>query len=381
MAVVMAIMILVMSATAVRAGFSLEGYTFTFAPQVNEEYLSLGYNPYATNITNNGLVGMGCGAYSGYWNTGNNTTVYDLGDFVPVRVNSSGITTLPSTEETQDINDAGIVVGASNDFANAVVWNEGLTGSPTVLIHPDGYNTSMAQRISSNGSIIAGYVEKYDNGWTCTPIMWDADRNPVLLPTVSGANTYWITAINDAGLIAGNASSHAVVWNTGAETLKVTELESTSNTLDEDETISSSYAYGINESGIITGSITINGVSGSHGVLWVPKEGGEYDLIDVNKWAEEAGLLVNGTGMEEGLVSILSIADINDSNQIVGTGYYRRQISDEEGSTWYGNQQVVFLLNPGMMQVPESGATAVVAGAAAMLACAAMRRRRQRGQR
>jgi hypothetical protein len=58
----------------------------------------------------------------------------------------------------------------------------------------------------------------------------------------------------------------------------VTGLESvtTGSTLDEGETISRSYAYGINESGIITGSITINGVSGSHdaGVLWVPKEGG-----------------------------------------------------------------------------------------------------------
>jgi hypothetical protein len=397
MAVVMAIVSIVMSGTAVRAGFSLEGYILTFAPQVEgaTEQLAGG-----GNITNNGLVGMawdhpesGIGTQSGYWDTRDNTIVYVGNEFIAARINNNGIAIYPKETPERaiyDISDSGIVVGGeyydSNESWNPVVWNEGLTGVSTVLLVSADYHRSVALRISSNGNIIAGWTDNnYDNGWTRIPIMWDAHRNLVLLPTVSGATDHYVTAVNDAGLITGYiaeyADPHAVVWNTGAETLTVTDLESvnTSNTLDDGETIRRSYAYGINESGIITGSITINGVSGSHGVLWVPKEGGEYDLIDVNKWAKEAGLLVDATEMVEGLVSITSIADINDSNQIVGTGYYRTWVSTEEGAG-YENRQVVFLLNPGMTQVPEPGATAVVAGAAAMLACAAMRRR-QRGQR
>jgi hypothetical protein len=97
-------------------------------------------------------------------------------------------------------------------------------------------------------------------------------------------------------------------------------------------------------------------------------------LIDVNKWAKEAGLLVDATEMVEGLVSITSIIDINDSNQIVGEGYYRTWMSVDDWSG-YLNHRVVFLLNPGMSQVPEPGATVAVVGVVALLAYAAMRRR------
>jgi uncharacterized membrane protein len=134
---------------------------------------------------------------SGYWDTRDNTIVCDGNEFIAARVNNNGIAIFPieGIERTiEDISNSGIFVGGEHDFdgdywyAVAVVWNEGLAGSSTVLAGPADYNWSMARRISSNGNIIAGYASYVSKNGTI-PIMWDAERNLVLLPTVSGAST------------------------------------------------------------------------------------------------------------------------------------------------------------------------------------------------
>ncbi|MDR1282774.1 MAG: DUF3466 family protein [Opitutaceae bacterium] len=410
--VMMAIVSIVMPGTEARADFSLEGYTLTLSPlsSGSSEIVEVSI---AGNITNNGYVGVltvthDSSNYSflhgGYWNTVNNTytwTGHVYSDIYPSRVNSSGIA-LPggnSTEFAADINDAGIVVGIKGSHAMMGEW--GNYRDYWTDIHPSnqGYGVSRAWRISNNG-VIAG-VARPDNSSVYIPAMWNTDRDFVPLPAVDGVATgssgYVMTAVNDAGVIAGNALIdgvyHAFVWDASAEEVILTDLEAIADSaLGDDETIRSSTVDGINESGILTGSIYFSDAWGDQrGVMWVPKEGeAGYDLIDVNRWAKEAGLLVEGVGTNEGLTAILAVSDINDHNQIVGTGLLRILSSrwvaegpdEPEGhyETYYRNQRVAFLLNPGLTQVPEPGATGVVAGVVAMLAYAAMRRR-QRGRR
>ncbi|MDR1281462.1 MAG: hypothetical protein LBK99_11645 [Opitutaceae bacterium] len=421
--VLMAIVSIVMSGTKARAGFSLEGYSFTLA--------SIPWDWGETaNITNNGFVAL-AGEFSfdnyllGYWDTGKDTVTYinRLPNYP--RVNSSGIIMNEETaynakgekfyaypsSKMWDINDAGIAVGCYGSN-NASVW-ESATAQPTLLPYPDNHTgTGRFHRISNNG-IIAGSAV---SGGVPMPVMWNAERDFIPLPTVSGATLYNIAAINDAGVIAGNVQivsdywtiTHAYVWDAGAEEVILTDLEAiAASALGDDETIHHGTVDGINESGILTGSLYINGTSQSNqrGVMWVPKEGeAGYDLIDVTRLAKEAGLLVEGVGTDEGLTAILTVSDINDHNQIVGTGLLRIlserwvdetwvEVEGEDGEwyevyieghyePYYANQQVAFLLNPGSSQVPEPGATGAVAGVVALLAaCAAMRRRPRRRQR
>ncbi|MDR1279911.1 MAG: DUF3466 family protein [Opitutaceae bacterium] len=416
MAIMMAFM---MTGTVSRAGAStdININTFTLAP---DPYGNFKFNDgyaFTGNITNNGYVAMSWVdgvVHVGYWNTIKGTIInhyfFNFAEFsnnIDILVNSNGIVTASlaslsnstivvradgsvfSPEDgrkVRAVNDSGIAVGSryySNHFA--VIWEE--NGAATDLPHPDGYSVinSYAVRINNNG-LIAGTLWQSESA--SRAVMWDADadRTPVLLPPLllegtTESTSHNVTAINDAGLIAGTASNHAVVWDTSRESITVTDLHTVAaGCLSEGETLTSSNTYGINEAGIIAGSIYINGV-GDQGVLWIPGEEG-YEMININKLAAKAALLVDGM-QDEGLGSITHITGINDLNQIVGVGKYHYLIfewggdDDEIINTYHEYREQGFLMSLGGLSaaVPEPGACAWVAGLAAMLAWAARRQR------
>jgi probable HAF family extracellular repeat protein len=177
----------------------------------------------------------------------------------------TGIGTLPgfSSSIANSINEAGKVVGATEDQTDAFLWSpttpNGTSGSMIDLGHLRGGNYAMAWRINNNNQVV-GFAN-------------------TLLPGIRGLIT------------------HAFLWQNG--------VMSDLGTFDgRKKTYSSSMATGINDSGQVVGS-SGGPFAGEHAFIWQSSTG----MVDLNT------LIPSGSGW------LLNEARaINNAGQIVGIG-------------------------------------------------------------
>jgi probable HAF family extracellular repeat protein len=194
---------------------------------------------------------------------------------------------------TQDINNAGQVVGTSTSTVNqsdrAVVWNSTTPTNLGATLGSLAAGSSDATAINNSGQIVGGSEMGGLNGRSS--IVWNGTT-----PTSLGPNTYAYD-INDAGQIAGyipfgRDAYHAAIWNGGTPT----DLGTLGGT--------HSYAYGINSSGQVVGLSTLAGNSGmGHATLWNGTVATDLGALGGSgSWARrinDAGQIV-GTSMLEG---------------------------------------------------------------------------------
>lgn len=289
----------------------------------------------------------------------------------------------------QGLNDQGQVVGTQTVYnadidqylTRGFVWTE---GNFQFLDTPDGYEIGNAMAINNLGQV-AGNI--YPTGTTYLGCLWD-NGIPTELGTLGG-NWSNVIGINDAGVIIGGANlidgylspesgfvqfQHAFAWQEG-NMLDLGVLGTYS--VDHDgwsewgvvgydeyqnpiydwiwhgdpytELVSTSAAWDINASGQIIGYSSTSAGS-THPFL---SENGS--MADLNAF------LFPNSGWE-----LLSSTGINDSGQIVGTGWF----STEDGGSLHG-----YMLIPTV--VPEPSSLAVVAGGLMLLTRPVFCRRRR----
>ena len=242
--------------------------------------------------------------------------------FVPFGLNNSG--QIAGTEFNS------LAERFVNYFYGQAILIPTLGGQPTTLL-PIGVQQGVALAISPNGAWVAGASASRD-GATVTPTLWRAGIQQAL-PLLAGFQYAEAASVNDSGTAAGAvfsinylvdedpaAVAHAALFNNNA----VTDL----GLLAGDR---SSFAIGINNSGLIVGYSTAL-VPGSELQLRAyisPADPQSHAFLYANGAIRDlTKLLVNGTGWQ------LSFAmAINNAGQIVGTGTYQ-------------GQQRAFLLTP-----------------------------------
>ncbi|EIP99714.1 PEP-CTERM putative exosortase interaction domain-containing protein,HAF family repeat protein [Opitutaceae bacterium TAV1] len=318
----------------------------------------------ASGINDNGIIAGNTSTSAGVWTAGaasNPFTSYSAG---------GGLV----SPRAHAINNNGVVVGYAQSGAGqyrAVQWSSGGGGFTNLHSISLGGSESEAYAINDRGDVVIAAssldtrVGVLRGGTTYIDVHATSGLN-TRLGTHSRGN-----AINNAGTIAGNyvdynsfSDTRAIVWNwnTGTGSYEYTDLGA-------DLGACSSTANAINESGVIGGSVKFGTYSSpGQAALWMPGENGSYEFININELAAEAGLLVTGGS---GFKSLDSITDINDSNQVVGTG------------TWSDGSTRAFVLTMALeltAAVPEPATYAVLAGLA-MLGWAALRRRGARAPR
>lgn len=152
-----------------------------------------------------------------------------------------------------DINNAGKVVGYStngNSFRSATVWNNGTTTDLGALVGAT-YNTQ-ASAINNSGQIVGGFGTLGTGGGPGANsnqqgVLWSGGTATILSP-LSGFNSSFATAINNAGTVVGESYTYgtndvvATFWTNG-----------TPNALAMVPGATMSRAYGINNSGTVVG--------------------------------------------------------------------------------------------------------------------------------
>ncbi|MDR1281374.1 MAG: PEP-CTERM sorting domain-containing protein [Opitutaceae bacterium] len=268
------------------------------------------------------------------------------------------------------INNSGVVAGhvefkgEGAGLRGIAVWRNGEFS----FLHDTtgGMYDSTPLAINNNGNM-AGIV--YANaGDPMNAAMWVSDDTTftfVNLGGLIGSSTSIANGINDDGLVVGRATldgiTRAVIWRDTEGTF--TDLH---NFVGGG---AYSYAYGINKDGAVAGDAEIDGTE--HAVVWMPGTDGQYELVDINKLAAEAGLLVSGSDSPEGFLSLTYANDINNYNQVVGYGPYF------DGTSVVIRSFILELEFVSAVAVPEPATWTVLAGLA-LLACATLCRRRRR---
>jgi len=235
------------------------------------------------------------------------------------------------------VNDAGVIVGSANDaiFNNRAVRWDSTIASPTTLGELGGGVISEAWDINASGQIVG----RSDPGNPWTPVIWNGGA-PVALGLLGGGTTGHAKSINDAGNPVGwtdaaGRTQRAVIWPGAGAVSALLELAGATVSVAED----------INASGVIVGNCdTTGGVV--HAVKWASAGATPTILQDIpgivsaNATAiNDAGIAV-GVGYDgvtsyplawaaDGSLTVLPLLaggttalclDINDANQIVGTG-------------------------------------------------------------
>lgn len=237
-----------------------------------------------------------------------------------------------------DINNANHVVGTSGNThdAQAILWN-GLT--PTVL--PDTSVCCTYVQTSASAINNAGQIVGTD---TYRAVLW-TNNKPALLPALgSGQST--AQGINDTGQVVGYtgglSTPHATLWSNG------TAIDL--GTLGGGST---SYAFDINNSGLVAGASERAGDNQLHATLWNKftaidlgtPSGSESNATAVNEAGQavgySAGRAVLWSGASTSFLGGLGTRalDINNLSQIVG--YTFDEFSPEaqpRATLWNGTQ-------------------------------------------
>jgi probable HAF family extracellular repeat protein len=272
--------------------------------------------PHAIYWTKNtGMQDLGCSGQSfagavndknrivGYCGpTGNTTTAFvwtKSGGFQDLGTLSGG-----TSSGANGINDFNQVVGTSNygpspNDLHAFYWTKagGMIDLGTL-----GGEFSLANAIN-NSSQVVGY-SSFDTTTNSHGFIWTAAGGMIDLGTLPTGINSDASAINDVGMIVGNADNgkgnlRAVLWKNG----KIHNLGLLSGS-------TYSFANAINNAGVIVGESGPKGTDASHAVIW----NNNGNLRDLNN------LICGATDF-----ILLSARAINDSGQIAGYGMINGQ--------------------------------------------------------
>jgi uncharacterized protein (TIGR03437 family) len=317
------------------------------------------FSPTGTSGTSEGWVYTN-GALTDLGTNGQSVTiplsVNDPGQVVGLIVGSSGASSqffyqngkfqnlqgFPSAGVPFAINDAGQISGTLNPGPAgqaAGIWN-GNSEIPLGL--PAGAVVGWANGLSANGQI-AGAAASSSS--TIVPVVW-INGQPRTFTLPAGFSEGMALAVNNAGVAVGfifspgSSNTHAALFSNGA----AVDLGAPSGA-------QGSVATGINDSGWVVGFSTSSGIDtsgpasgfssltaftsptqSSHAFLWI-----NSTIYDLNQ------LVPSGSGW------VLSYAaGINNSGQIVGTGFHN-------------GQQTAFVLTP-ISAAPGPAITGIVSG-------------------
>lgn len=327
------------AAAAAGVCFGAMGATVTVVPPLTND-ASAWSAGYAINDSGQvtGITSVAGGEQAFVWSKGGSAQA--LGDLAGGANFSSG----------QAINNAGTVAGSSS-VMNALQDTHafGVTAGGTMQdlgAKPNNGYVSYANGINEAGDIVG--LTGYGNSFSAYVLR--SGGTMTLLGKAGGLNSR-ANDVNDSGWIAGdigfaNGSTRATVWTGNTTTIDLGDLAGGANY---------STALALNDKGMVVGNSGVAG--GSHAFLWT-QAGGMVDLGDLAGGGElsmalainEAGVVVGSAadatsqnravmwkdGLLTDLNSLLTGADagdwvlaqatgINESNQIVGWGWYQGQ--------------------------------------------------------
>jgi VCBS repeat-containing protein len=186
----------------------------------------------------------------------------------------------------RDINDSGVVVGATSGVGSGYIWTQAGGGQPMPLFTDQGFASRL--RINNNGVVAGGGC----GSGVCQAEIWRADLGEVPLgyfPSGGGNQTSVATGINDQGQIVGAACClpgqgwAPVIWP-GLQALPFNAGGANG-------------ANDINSSGQVVGGIYANG--GGETVMW-SATGGSTTIPLVPNATGQEGLRINDSGVVVG---------------------------------------------------------------------------------
>ena len=194
------------------------------------------------------------------------------------------------------INEAGLAVGSSHvpgNPGNAYV----LEVDDTWTLLPSTAGWTGALDINDN-NMICGFDN--DGGGIRQGAVWEHNGSAwvkTILPALGGNTEGEAWGLNDFGQVVGinkvSGERRAVLWEDTGSGWTITVLDG-----------GASYAYDINNAGVIVGK------TGSEGRIWIPTGGGSYNVTHINDRIPDSDWYVRvGTG-------------ISDHGWVVGQGQY-----------------------------------------------------------
>jgi hypothetical protein len=196
------------------------------------------------------------------------------------------------------INNAGEAVGGAGGGTSicsnecAVIWQG---GTPTVLgVVPGSSGVQTVALSVNNAGLVAGVMVTMANE-SSQAVIWN-NGAPTLLPAPSPQYpSTGAASVNDAGQVAGNASSNtksvAIVWNGLTPTVLSPVSGFTGN----------AYASGINSQGLAVGTDYFSGSEGGEAVVWHGTTATPLPEIKPNQGTRAGkALAVNGEGLVVG---------------------------------------------------------------------------------
>lgn len=246
------------------------------------------------------------------------------------------------TSQAFDVNNAGVVVGYFNMLPVPFIYSQ--TGGFVSLGLPAGSTTASARAISNSGLITGNasngafvYQGTPGNGGAYTPI-----------GTLPGDLFAVGEGINDSGQVAGYSYSglddeRAFLYSPGSGMVDLGTLGGGSLALD------------IDSAGNVVGYSAGADAGPLDDRAWLSLKGGE--LIDLDAWLDATDPALGAQW------TLISAVAINDAGQILGNGFFN------------GGNSVPFILDASDLLVPEPSSLGVLS-----LACVSLLRR-SRGRR
>ena len=159
-----------------------------------------------------------------------------------------------------DINIAGQIVG--HEGTALVLWD--LRGRITSFVRPDGYSSPTPRAINDFG-VVAGQVFPNDAPAGDRAVFtWSKRTGFVILPPPAGFTNPFVYGIDNLGRVYGGVEQDGVVrpiiWVAGVPSF-IAPIDGGS--------VGSGSVYAVSQTGIMSGTLTVNGVS--HPTIWVPR--------------------------------------------------------------------------------------------------------------